>query len=159
MRSGSTSQAGFTLIAVMAAMLLLALGTQGVMMVLSQQAQREREAQLLRIGTEIAAAIAAYHAASPGTVKVFPRSLEDLLDDKRFVSTKRHLRRVYADPITNSTDWGILRRADGTIEGVYSKSEATPVRTAGIELHGIAAAGAQKYSDWKFAFTPREATP
>lgn len=148
---------GFTLVAVLAAMFLLALATQQVMGVVSQQAQREREAELLRIGAEIVRAIGIYHERSPGSIKHWPPSLEALTDDRRFVSLQRPLRRVYADPITRSHDWGLVPAPGGGIAGVYSKSEMTPIRMAGAELTELGLGAAQRYSDWRFVYNPQVA--
>lgn len=166
MRSGERSsigagspraEHGFTLVAVLLAMFLLALAAQQVMFVVSQQAQREREAELLRIGAEMVRAIGIYHERSPGSIKDWPPSLEALTDDRRFVSLQRPLRRVYADPITRSHEWGLVPAPGGGIAGVYSKSEMTPIRTAGAELTELGLGAAQRYSDWKFVYTPQVA--
>ena len=52
MRSGKRlhGQRGFAYVAVLLALVLLGLTTNGVMSSVSQQAQREREAELLRTG-------------------------------------------------------------------------------------------------------------
>ena len=147
-------QRGFTLLAVIAAMLLLALASQGVMTYVSQQALRERETELLRIGQLYAQAIGAYYESSPGNVKRWPRTLDDLVEDQRFVGIKRHLRQVYADPITRSTNWGLVIAAGGGLAGVYSLSEATPIRSGAIELGALALAPAQRYAEWQFVYTP-----
>lgn len=145
---------GFTLLAVLAALFLLALATQQVMLVVSQQAQRDREAELLRAGMDILGAIGAYHERSPGATKEWPPSLEALTDDRRLVSLQRHLRRVYRDPITRSDDWGLVSAPGGGISGVYSKSQARPIRVSGAELADVGQAGAEHYSDWKFVYRP-----
>jgi len=152
-------QRGFTLVAVLAAMFLLALATKQVMVVVSQQAQREREAELLRIGAEIVRAVGIFHEQSPGAIKDWPLSLEALTDDRRFVTLQRHLRRVYPDPITRSDDWGIVLAPGGGIAGVYSKSEEQPIRTAGAELADLGLGAAQRYSDWKFVYRPAASGP
>jgi type II secretory pathway pseudopilin PulG len=144
MRAGD-GQRGFTLIAVLAAMMLVALALQGVMAVVSQQAQREREAELQRVGTAIAQAIGSYYRSSPGSVKNWPQSLEDLTGDRRFVDARRYLREVYADPIARTANWGIVRAPDGGIAGVFSQSTDTSLRGDG------------RYSDWKFVFSPESA--
>jgi type II secretory pathway pseudopilin PulG len=149
---------GFTLLAVLFAMLLLALATQGVMFVLSQQAQREREERLLRTGTEIAKAIGRYYESSPGTVKVYPRDLAELVEDPRFVTIRRHLRRLLPDPMTGSTNWGLVTRADGGIEGVYTVSESPPIRTAPLQSGNLILPAAARYSDWKFVYAPIDAS-
>lgn len=155
MRIGKIERShGFTLLAVLAACVLLALATQGVMFVLSQQAQRERETQLLRIGNEFVSAIGTYYESSPGSAKRFPVTLEELVEDHRFVGIKRHLRRIYTDPVTGSTNWGLVTNAEGGIEGIYSTSDAAPVRSRALEGGVLPVPVATKYSDWKFVYTP-----
>lgn len=152
MRAGEPRrcQRGFTLLAVLAALTLLALASERVMQFAAQQAQREREAQLQRTGCAYAMAIAAYHAATPGHARQWPPTLDALTEDRRFVHTRRHLRERYADPVTRSPDWGLLRAPDGGIVGVYSRSDQAPLLTSAIALDGIALAAAARYADWKF---------
>jgi hypothetical protein len=85
-------------------------------------------------------------------VKRFPRSLEDLLKDKRHVSVKRYLRRIYRDPLTGASEWGLIAAPDGGIMGVHSLSEAAPLKTGGFLKRDIGLAGASRYSDWRFVF-------
>lgn len=132
----------------MAAAVILALAANQVMTVVSQQAQRDREAALLRIGDEVVAAIGAYYHQSPGNVRQYPPSLDHLVEDRRFVGIKRHLRRVYADPLAPGTPWGLVLRADGSLEGIYSMAPGQPVRGAD-----------RAYADWKFVFVPPPTQP
>ena len=68
------------------------------------QLQREKEEELLfRLG-EFRQAIAAYRAAH----NRLPQKLEDLLEDKTQLATRRYLRRIYPDPVTGSS--GTRRR-------------------------------------------------
>lgn len=151
------AQRGFTFLAVLAAMLILALGTQGVMHYVSTQAQREREQDLLRVGQAYMQAIGAYYELTPGRIKQWPRSLEELLEDRRLVTIKRHLRETYPDPITRSHNWGLVTASDGGITGVYSRSEAKPLRTAAIEIGNLTIPPAGRYADWQFVYTPAPA--
>jgi type II secretory pathway pseudopilin PulG len=153
------AQQGFTLLAVIFAMLLLALGTQQVMSVASQPAQREREAELLRVGSAMATAIGAYYESSPGTIKRWPADLNDLVEDKRFVGLRRHVREVYADPVTRGNPWGLVLAADGGITGVYSVSDAAPVRTGTVRAANFVLGPASRYADWQFVYTPASAAP
>lgn len=57
-----------------------------------------------------------------------PLDLKDLLEDRRSGKVQRHLRRLYSDPITGSPRWGLIRSVDGRIAGVYSLSDAEPLR-------------------------------
>lgn len=146
---------GFTLIAVLAALLLLGLASQGVMTYVSHEVQREREKELLRIGEMYARAIQAYYESSPGSVKGWPQRLTDLTEDRRFVEVRRHIRKVYADPVGRSAEWGIVMASDGTgIAGVHSLSDAAPLRTAAVELGDKVLDPAARYADWKFVYVP-----
>lgn len=140
--------------AVLAALLVLALATQSVMSYVSQQDLREREADLLRIGQAYAQAIGAYYESSPGNLKRWPRTLEDLTDDKRFVGIRRHIREVYPDPMTRSANWGIVMSDDGGIAGVHSLSTAQPIRSASLELDTLSLPAAGRYADWEFVYRP-----
>lgn len=151
-------QGGFTFAAVLAATALLALATNVVVFYVSQQAQREREADLLDIGQAYMSAIGSYYELSPGNLKRWPKSFEELLEDKRFVTIKRHLRKAYPDPVARSSNWGIVQSEDGGIAGVYSMAEASPLRTGPVELEGTTLPAAQNYADWKFVYKPPQPT-
>ena len=151
------SQHGFTYLILLLAMTLLALATQGVMTYASQQTQREQEADLIRIGETYQRAIAAYYESSPGKTKQWPRQLQDLLEDRRHVSTKRHLRSLYPDPVTRS-EWGLLYAADGGIAGVHSKSDKPAISTRGIPATA-SPRSSPRYSDWHFVYQPETANP
>ena len=155
MRPGSCSraQSGFTLLAILCAMLLLALASNGVMTYVSQEAQRQRENELLRIGNLYIQAIRTYYENSPGTVKQWPPSLEALTLDPRFLTIKRHMRQVYADPVTHSADWGIVKAPDGGIAGVYSTSKERPLQTGAVSI-GQQWVSADQYADWRFVYEP-----
>jgi type II secretory pathway pseudopilin PulG len=71
--------------------------------------QREKEAELIWVGNQFKQAIGLYYQRSPGVVKRYPEKLEDLLEDKRFLTMQRYLRRIYADPITGKALWADLR--------------------------------------------------
>jgi len=148
------SQRGFTLLAVIAATLLLALGTQGVVRVLSEQARRDREDELLRVGREFALALRSYHDRSPGSAKAFPTSLDELAEDRRFLGVQRHIRRVHADPVTGGAPWGLVRDAGGGIRGIHSTSTDAPIRSAGADLGDYLLGPAARYADWQFVYTP-----
>lgn len=145
---------GFVLLAVLASLFIVALASQGVLTYVSEQARREREAELIQVGEAYAQAIGAYYLASPGSMKRYPPALGDLIDDRRFVVIKRHLRRIYPDPILRVAEWGLVRAADGGITGVYSRSADTPIRSSGVELRESSLPPAARYSDWQFVFQP-----
>jgi type II secretory pathway pseudopilin PulG len=142
--------AGFTYIGLLLAVALL--GTLTVMAASHWhvQSQRDKEQELLFVGNELRQAIASYAAAAKDKARPFPLSLEDLLRDDRSVELRRHLRRIYADPITGRAEWGLVRLANGQIIGVHSLAEGLPVKQAGFRPRDQGFAGKSKYSEWLF---------
>jgi type II secretory pathway pseudopilin PulG len=149
-----TRQNGFTFVAVLAAMLIAAMAAQAVVLRVTQQDMREREDQLLRVGQAYRMAIKEYYEMTPGSAKQWPRTLEDLTDDKRFVVIRRHLRDAYPDPITRSMDWGLISNGDGGISGVYSTSLDSPIKTARVRVGDVVLPEITQYSDRRFEYVP-----
>jgi type II secretory pathway pseudopilin PulG len=156
---GPANAAGFTYIGLLIAVVILGVGLSAVGTVWRMQAQREREQELLFIGREFQAAIAAYSKAGGG--RQFPQDLNDLLEDKRGPEPRHYLRKLYADPMTGAADWTILQ-ADALgiagftgIVGIASSSKAAPLKKAGFSAGEEAFADATCYCDWKFAYVPR----
>jgi type II secretory pathway pseudopilin PulG len=120
----------------------------------SHDRQREKEADLIFAGDQYREAIRSYYERSPGGAKRYPQKLEDLLQDARLPATLRHLRKLYLDPVTGKPDWGIVEAPQGGIMGVYSLSEDAPIKTGEFSKADETFADSQKYSDWKFTYSP-----
>ncbi|MGH7485182.1 MAG: type II secretion system protein, partial [bacterium] len=118
----------------------------------SHAAQREKETQLLWIGEQFRQAIGLYYQRTPGAAKQFPQTLEDLLEDHRFLTRQRYLRRIYDDPFTAKPEWGLIAAPGGGIAGVHSLAEGRPVR-----LGEFSSAGS--LSDWQFVYEPPTVSP
>ena len=144
------TQRGFTFVWVLMALAIFSAGLAVVGPRWSDDARRDKERELLMIGAMYAGAIAAYRVASPGSLKRYPPKLESLLDDDRMVSTVRHIRKLYADPLDPGRPWGLVLGDDGTVRGVYSQAESKPMNDGRIELGLLTLPAAQRYSDWKF---------
>jgi type II secretory pathway pseudopilin PulG len=91
-------------------------------------AKRQRELESMFRGQAIADAVGRYRrlvvAAAPGQpLPGGPKTLEVLIEDPRWPNTVRHLRRIYDDPLTGKPDWVLLRDADGSINGLHSRSD------------------------------------
>ena len=147
------SCAGFTYLGVLFAVALMGAMLVAIATIWHQAQQREKEKQLLFVGKQFSQAIAAYYENTPGLAKQFPKKLEDLLDDKRFPFTRRYLRKIYFDPFTNNTDWGLLKDAGGGITGVYSKSDDEPVKKANFGEKFSQFRDKMHYSDWQFVYS------
>jgi hypothetical protein len=118
--------------------------------------QRDKEAQLLFVGDQFRRAIGSFYEY-PAAEKRYPRSLEELLQDPRNPNLVRHLRRIYGDPMTGKSEWGLVTAPDGQIVGVFSLSDVEPIRRHGFADGYQAFAGALQYSDWKFVYTGGQA--
>lgn len=144
---------GFTYIGILIAVALTGVGLAATGDLWSMAAQREKERELLFAGDEFRRAITSYYDSTPGAAKQFPRNFEDLLRDPRYPVVRRHLRKVYADPFSGRPDWGIVPGPGGTIMGVYSQSESAPVKRTGFPGYYQYFEKAERYADWKFAYS------
>lgn len=150
---GQCSQRGFTYLGVLFLIVLMGAALAGAGQLWSTASQRARERELLWVGNQYARALRSYYRSSVGVAQ-YPERLEDLLEDKRVPMVRRHLRRLYPDPITNSLDWGLVQSVDGRITGVYSRSERQPLKVSGFAPPWTDFAGASRYSGWQFVADP-----
>lgn len=114
----------------------------------SRQLQRDKEEELLHIGLQLQRAIAGYHRSGPAPA--YPKTLEALLKDERVPFTRRHLRRLYADPFTGKPEWGLIKGADGGIVGVHSLAEGRPLKQRGFAAELGDFADKDSYRQWVF---------
>ena len=145
------TERGFTYIGLLIIVAVMGMGLAAFGELYSRSGQREKERELLFVGNEYRQAIVSYYQKE----KTYPRKLEDLLEDKRFPMPVRHLRRLYPDPITGSSEWGLVEPTQGAgIVGVYSRSEAAPVKSGNFSARDARFEGAEKYKDWVFSYSP-----
>lgn len=153
MRTGdpapASEQSGFALMALLLIVAVSGLALAAAAQVWSTTSRRDKEDELLRIGTEFRQAIRSYALSSPGAQQ-YPQRLEDLVLDPRFPFVKRHLRRIYADPLTGEAEWGLVMAGEAIV-GVHSLASGSPLKTALDPDLGIAE-DAQTYGEWIFAY-------
>lgn len=114
--------------------------------------RRERERALLQVGQEFRLALQRYQAGRAGVAGgQYPAQLQDLVLDPRYPDTVRHLRRIYADPITGSAEWGLVLQG-GRIVGLFSPSPLPPIKQDGFEPDDAAFKGARSYRQWVFTY-------
>lgn len=147
-------QGGMTYLGVLLAVAILGTGLAATGTVWQTARRQDNEKELLFVGNEFRQAIEAYYLRTPGPVKQYPPSLEALLQDPRLPTVERYLRRIYRDPVTNSSDWGLVRAPEGGIAGVFSLSAERPLKEAGFSPRDEGFAKAPKYSDWRFVYMP-----
>jgi type II secretory pathway pseudopilin PulG len=113
--------------------------------------RRAAEEELLAIGVEFRTALISYANATPAGQKRAPSSLQDLLKDPRYPNTRRHLRKIYIDPLTGKADWGLVQNPDGSgIVGIYSLSDAKPIKVGNFDLPFVEFANKASYKEWVF---------
>lgn len=151
-----SSQAGFTYLAALffVGMLSAMLASTGV--VWSTMQQRNKERELLLIGEQFRVAISQYYEKSPGSVKKYPPTLNDLLKDERQLATQRYLRKIFIDPMTRTNKWGLVQAPEGGIMGVHSLSESRPLKTGNFSETSSELGGKAKYSEWLFVYRPTQ---
>lgn len=112
--------------------------------------QRDRERELLAIGHQFRFAIASYReGATAAGLREYPATLDDLLLDPRVPGVRRHLRRVFIDPLTGNAEWGVVR-VGGRIVGVHSLSAGVPLKQDGFGADDAAFRGRQSHAEWLF---------
>lgn len=137
---------------ILTAMLTISIAAAGIVWHFAQQQQREKD--LLFIGNQFRLAIGRYYLNQAGPQKEYPKRLDDLLRDPRHPGSVRYLRKLYVDPMTGTTDWGLLKTPDGSILGVYSKSNRKPIKNAMFRPVDRHLERKAKYSEWKFVYLP-----
>ncbi len=156
------AQGGFTYLTVLFLVFLLLLSLGAASEHIYTTNKREREMELLFVGEQYRNAIASYYHNSPGGIKQLPLTLESLISDKRSINTYRHLRKLYPDPVTGSSEWGLVKTPQGEITGVYSLYNESILMTVNHSsllqridsAENSASLKVATYSDWKFIFKP-----
>jgi type II secretory pathway pseudopilin PulG len=120
-------------------------------------AQRAREAELLFAGQQYRQALDSYHSLVVNGRQQYPASLQELLDDRRSQVTLRHLRRLFADPMTGRADW-VLVTAGERIVGLRSRSTQSSFRRV-FEGPDAAFNGSERYDQWVFRAGAGTAAP
>ena len=158
-RTSAGRSQGFTYLMVLALVAAMGFGLAAVGEFTSHAEQRAKEVELLFVGSQFREAIGAYYESTPGIAKRYPQKLEDLLKDTRYPVAKRYLRRIYVDPMTAKAEWGTVEAPGGGIMGVYSKSEARPLKSGNLPRGDESFADAKAYTEWKFTHSPLGLVP
>jgi len=145
-------EAGYTLVALLAVMTLLALFAIAAAPSIRQQVQREREKEAIFRGEQVAEAIRDYYkyrlTQGPRFDQALPTSIDQLLEGIPEGSKKRQILRASAarDPLSTSGEWRLIRsRSQDLIDFqrsviFYAGNIApTPKDTQIAELQGFAA--------------------
>lgn len=155
MQHGKPQHAGFILLGVLMLLIIASYTLANCSAKWSDMVKRDREQELLKVGDTIRKAIGRYYEQTPGTVKQYPPDLQALLHDSRFPVPRRYLRKLYVDPITQNTGWGVLRAPSGGVMGIYSLSHAKPFKRKNFHSPYHHFENKNHYESWYFVYLPR----
>lgn len=152
-------QSGFAYLLALLLVVLMGLGLGAAGTLWHTESQRLKESELLYIGEQYRQAISSYYNA-PGPIKRYPKSLDELLLDTRQPTLTRHLRKLYADPLTGKKEWGLIIDPDAQqIRGVYSLAPGQPFKQTGFDAQQKEFENAQSYAAWRFIVTTAVPAP
>jgi type II secretory pathway pseudopilin PulG len=161
-------EAGFTYVGLIVLVTIIGLVGAATLKADALLRRAAAEEELLEIGAAFSAALTSYAEATPRGQPTQPPSLDELLKDPRFPGTRRHLRKIFVDPITGKAEWGIVwLNKGGTgsfgsfgsnsggsgVLAVYSLSEAKPLKQANFDTRFQNLENREHLSEWKFAAT------
>lgn len=112
------NQGGFTYLVLLLAIAVMGIGLVAASEVWVSVARRQKMAQLEWVGAQFLQGLGSYYDAAPGAARVYPVDLQDLLEDRRHLGLRRHLRTVYPNPFTGKADWEKVTAPDGRVRGV-----------------------------------------
>ena len=142
---------GFTYLSLIIVVAIIALVAASAVKLGSVLQRSMAEQELLDIGAAFSDALKSYADATPQGMPTQPPSLKELLKDPRFPGTRRHLRKIFVDPMTGKAEWGIVYRGDKIgVLAVYSLSDAKPVKIGNFPSRYSGFEGKSHISDWKF---------
>lgn len=151
-------EAGFTYVGLVVFVAILGMVGAATLKVDGLLRRAAAEQELLETGAAFSAALRSYAAATPHGSSPVPPTLRALLKDPRFPGTRRHLRRIFVDPVTGCTEWGIQYQGDKVgVLAVYSLSQAQPLKLANFDARFQQFENKEHLSEWKF--TAGQAVP
>ncbi|MDR0779782.1 MAG: type II secretion system protein [Pseudomonadales bacterium] len=146
------AQGGFSYLWVLLLVAFMGVGLAVALEFDTTAVQRDRERELIAIGRQFRTAIGSYYELQQVAGRgQYPASLDDLLKDNRTPGIRRHLRRVFVDPMTGKAEWGVVQ-VNGRIVGVHSLAERTPIKQSGFEAEEMGLAGKKAYAEWLFTY-------
>ncbi|OFA03379.1 type II secretion system pseudopilin PulG [Duganella sp. HH101] len=151
---------GFTYLSLIILLAIIGLVTASALKLGSVIQRSRAENELLDIGAAFSDALKSYADATPAGQPPQPPSLKELLKDPRFPGTRRHLRKIFVDPITGKAEWGIQYLGEKVgVLAVYSLSDAKPVKIGNFPSRYTGFEGKSHISDWKFSMALAGAAP
>ncbi|WP_020653512.1 type II secretion system protein [Massilia niastensis] len=151
-------QAGFTYLGLIILVAIIGMVGAATLKIGSLLQRVAAEEELLETGAAFSAALESYAAATPRGQPPQPPTLDVLLKDPRFPGVRRHLRKIFVDPMTGKAEWGVvyLGGGDKGVVAVYSLSEAKPLKIANFDSRFRNFENKEKISEWRFTANSQE---
>ena len=148
----SRRQAGFTYLGLIIFVTIIGLVGAATLKIGALLQRAAAEEELLDIGAAFSAALDSYAAATPQGASPYPPSLKELLKDPRVPGVRRHLRKIFVDPLTGKAEWGVVYLGEGTtgVVAVHSLSTARPLKIANFDSRFAGLDNADTISAWRF---------
>jgi len=145
-------QAGFTYLGLIIFVTIIGLVGAATLKIGALLQRAAAEEELLDIGAAFSAALDSYAAATPQGASPYPPSLKELLKDPRVPGVRRHLRKIFVDPLTGKAEWGVVYLGEGTtgVVAVHSLSTAKPLKVANFDSRFSGLDNADTISAWRF---------
>lgn len=142
---------GFTYIGVLLAIAVLSVGVTAVVEVWTTTGRRQQLIQLNWVGAQYVNGVRGFYESTPGSIKIYPKNVEELLEDTRGLLIRRHLRSEYRNPFGFPVEplhdregrmRGIrtmARRADGVVMGLQYFYDPNCQQPNPIDNQGVGA--------------------
>jgi type II secretory pathway pseudopilin PulG len=155
-RARGRREGGFTYLGLIILVTVIGLVGAATLKIDALLRRARAEQELLEVGAAFSEALRTYAEATPKGQPAQPPSLKELLKDPRFPGVRRHLRKIFVDPLTGKAEWGIVWTNPGERKGVlavYSLSKAKPLKQGHFDMRFSGFENKEHVSDWKFVAT------
>lgn len=149
---------GFTYIGLLIAIAIIGGASATALSAGATLQRRLAEEELLFVGAQFRQAFRSYYESAVSLPR-YPATLEALLQDPRPQVAKRHLRKVFHDPLTGKAEWGLIPAPGGGIMGVHSLAEGKPIKQANFDPAFALFEAKGSYLEWSFAWSPTSGRP
>ncbi|MBQ5948833.1 type II secretion system protein [Massilia sp. ST3] len=151
MVAGRSRQGGFTYLGLVIFVAIVGMVGAATLKIGSLLQRAAAEEELLEIGAAFGAALQSYAAATPKGMPTYPPTLQELLKDPRFPEVRRHLRKIFVDPMTGKAEWGIVYAGGQTgVLAIHSLSTAKPLKIGNFDSRFQGLENKEKISEWRF---------
>jgi len=154
-------QAGFTYLGLIVFVTIIGLVGAATLKVGALLQRAAAEEELLDIGAAFSAALDSYAAATPPGATPYPPSLKELLKDPRTPGVRRHLRKIFVDPLTGKAEWGIEFLGGGQtgVVAIHSLSQAAPLKVGNFDSRFRGLDNKDKIAEWRFTARDLSVSP